>query len=320
MRKKIISNKSASILAKIKNIAVAQKVNVNQMQIYYIIGRFLHRLYSSRHKDNFILKGAILLRTYSIPIGRPTKDIDFLVKGIENSKEEIRKILQDILAEDSTNIDGIMFDCDTIKIKDIDEKANYSGFEISLKARIGKAELTLRLDMAFDDVVYPQPKKRQYPSLLSDSSFEVTGYRIETVIAEKLESIIDLGINNSRLKDFFDILYLSSYERFKGKILREAIVRTFYHRKTMPTLDISSFSVEFIKDNQRRWKELLDNSNTDKISDDFKSAISAIKKFLIPVLDSVVSNSTFNLNWSSKKRQWSCPPSPSQQQNQQPSE
>ena len=222
----------------------------------YFLERFLYRLSISKYNKNFILKGGILL--YAIidkDYARKTTDIDLLAQRIDNDATKFNEIIKEICSIETD--DPIRFDIDNIVVKNITEfKGDYHGLNVYIPAYLDKTQERINIDIGFGDVVYPDKMKLSFPSLI-DSKPELFAYSIETVIAEKLEAIVKLGMLNSRLKDFYDIYSLSKTYDFDGNILSEAVKETFNNRGTSFNR-VDAFDESFISPYRKgQWNSLL---------------------------------------------------------------
>ena len=201
-------NLEASIRARLKTIAKDSERNFDSVLLQYFQERFLYRLSISPYKENFILKGALLFVAYEIPRSRPTKDIDFLGKNISNTSENLISAMKEILEVQVQ--DGLRFDSESLISETIKQDAEYKGIRIYCNAYLGSAYSRLHFDIGFGDIVIPKPVILDFPVLLSDiPAPELIAYTPESAIAEKFEAIVNLGMITSRMKDFYDIYYLS---------------------------------------------------------------------------------------------------------------
>lgn len=219
---------AASVHQRLLNKARAQDQPFNELLQYFVIERFLYRLSKSPHADQFVLKGALLFRVWMAQDTRATRDIDFLAFG-DNSVESLVHIVTDLVSRDAT--DGLVFDTASVEGQTIKEDADYEGVRILCDVFLGKAKSRLQLDIAFGDTVYPEPKKERYPTLLDHPAPVLRLYPPETVFAEKLEAMIQLGALNSRMKDFYDIWRLMQRD-FNGRTLCRAVNQTIINRDT----------------------------------------------------------------------------------------
>ncbi len=197
----------------------------------YFRERFLFRLGSSKYRKRYLLKGAALLSLWEKNPYRSTLDLDLLRSGgggMEALPEEFKIICRQPVEED-----GVRFDGDSLKVEPIRADQEYMGVRAHLEAFLGNAHTRLQVDIGNGDAVWPPAKETEYPTLLKMSPPFIFSYAPETVIAEKLEAMVLLGVGNSRIKDFFDLAYLARLMAFDGLILSEAISKTFAKRKTV---------------------------------------------------------------------------------------
>lgn len=218
---------------RLKTIAREKETTFNEIWKQFLLERFLARLSQSRYQDKFIFKGGLLLAKY-IEIGRETTDADFLIRNLKNQMPIIQAAIIDIIAT-STN-DKFQFQWDNIKELSQPHMA-YPGFRASLKVQFGKMNDKIQIDIGVGDLVSPIKKHidsfkyKNYPIFEDEISLLV--YPLETIFAEKLETVISKGSGNSRMKDYHDLLLLSRDAKFiKDKKLSQAITKTFQHRKT----------------------------------------------------------------------------------------
>jgi len=206
-------NIPASVRQRILNRAKSDRRPFNELLQYYAMERFLYRLSQSTHADRFILKGALMLRVWRSPELRPTMDIDMLGRT-SNREADIIAQIRDILSMD-VEADGLAFDADSIQAERITEDADYEGI------RIHSARINMQVDIGFGDVVYPKPEKAELPTMLDSPAPRLLCYSRESSIAEKFETMVKLGVLNSRMKDFYDIWLLSRQFDFDDSISME---------------------------------------------------------------------------------------------------
>jgi len=204
-----------SVKARLKNKALAEGKDLSLVLTRYALERFLYRLSISKHVDNFLLKGALLFDLwFDVPL-RATRDIDLLGFGLEDASYLIQ-VFHDLCAIEFD--DGVRFDSTTIKTQEIRKESNYTGIRITLHSFIDSGRCIVQVDIGYGDAVTPGPEFAQYPIILAE--FPAPNLRVYpryTVVAEKLEAIISLGMANSRLKDYFDIwVLLNNSELEKG--------------------------------------------------------------------------------------------------------
>jgi len=196
----------------------------------YALHRLLFRLSKSGHADRFLLKGAQLMLIWMGESARTTRDADLLGFG-EITDAELGRIVADVCMAPVVE-DGMEYSADTIRITPIREETAYGGRRVKLQASLGNARLPLQIDVGIGDAVSPEPEWVELPQMLDLPALKLRAYRPETSIAEKLETIAARGLINSRLKDYFDIHVLSTYESFDLQTLADAIYSTFERRGT----------------------------------------------------------------------------------------
>lgn len=246
-----IKNLPASIRGRLLNLAQERNDDFGLILTKYGLERMLFRLSRSKYRDTFILKGALLFELWTKERYRATRDADFLAKG-DNSPERFVGIFREISIIDVEN-DGLRFDPKTVKAERIKEDADYEGVRVTLTAFLEKAQIPIQIDIGFGDVIKPGPIEAEYPTLLGLPSPRLLTYPRETVVSEKLEAMVKLGIANSRMKDFHDLHSLSQTFEFGGKALVDAVRATFERRATalpdggMPL----AFTPEFYEDENK---------------------------------------------------------------------
>jgi hypothetical protein len=205
------------------------------------------------------LKGGALLYAHNQFKSRPTIDIDFLAKSLSNDKEHIKTVFNEILSI-QCDVDALTFDLQNITVEDIMEGKNYHGVRLNTKAVLDNMPLHLSIDIGFGDITIPAPQELAYPVILDEmSSFSIKAYSLETVVAEKFHTMIDLSIYNSRMKDFFDLYTILSTKDLDSANLTEAIKATFENRHTEYIEDHTLFKEEFFLDTTKtnQWNSFL---------------------------------------------------------------
>jgi predicted nucleotidyltransferase component of viral defense system len=203
-----VRNMDASVKARLKNITKEYKKTFNLILQLYMQERLLYRLSVSEYKDNFILKGGLLLFSMSEFTGRPTRDIDFLAYQILNDMENIKEVFKNICKVEYN--DGVVFDSNSVSIEEIKKEEEHGGIRVKLTGYLGKAKEMLWVDIGFNDIVVPEVITANYPVLLDMDYPKIKMYSFESVVAEKFEAIVSSGELNSRMKDFYDIFILLS--------------------------------------------------------------------------------------------------------------
>lgn len=243
-----------SIKARLLNMSDSDNKKYQQLIVRFFHERLLYRLSKSNYRERFILKGGALLFAYQEFIPRPTLDIDFMGNSIDNDKANILDCFKQI-ASINFEEDGLKFMVDTMRAEDIIVEKEYPGVRISLEAILGSYRQKLTMDIGFGDVIVPHPMELEYPTLL-DSMEEpmVMAYSLETVVAEKFQTMIDRGRINSRMKDYFDLYRIFSVHEFEGQSLSDAIAATFSNRGTEFVEDHDFFRDDFGKDTMLTWQ------------------------------------------------------------------
>ena len=223
-------NIGASVRARLLTLAQRKGTEYQLLVTRYALERLLYRLGVSPHRDRFVLKGAMLFAIWLDDPFRPTRDVDFLGFGdpaIEAMAAAFREICRVDAAED-----GVAFDADGVRAEAIRKDVAYGGVRVQTQAAIGGMRVPIRIDIGFGDAVTPGPQEVEYPALLDAPPPRLRAYPRETVIAEKFEAIVSLGLSNSRMKDFHDIWILSEHFAFERSALAAAIRATFERRGT----------------------------------------------------------------------------------------
>lgn len=190
----------------------------------------LYRLSQSPYAENFLLKGAMLFAVWDDKVHRPTTDVDLLAFGPAD-RETIARTFREIV-QTPVPADGLVFDPDSITVEEIREDNTYGGVRVRLLARLGTGEVPIQIDLGSGDVVTPAPEKHVFPPLLDFPAPQVRTYPVYTVVAEKFEAMVKLGLRNTRMKDFYDLWYLAGRFDFDGAMLHRAIHATFARRET----------------------------------------------------------------------------------------
>ena len=240
----------------IKRLAkeIENKYNLNYYEILqrYMFERVLERISVSRYQDNFILKGGLLLSAMFGIGNRMTKDMDATITGIDVSKNKMLKVLNEIL---SINLkDGVKFD--VVDITDIREDDEYGGNKYHIVGKLQSLKVNLEIDISTGDKVTPRELKYKYPLIFEDRTIMISSYNIETILAEKIETVLRRGAFNSRMKDFYDIYYFLTKLRkeIDINILKEAVNHTFTKRNSFEYLNDYEQIIDSIIGNERLEK------------------------------------------------------------------
>jgi hypothetical protein len=304
-----LKNVPASIRQKLLDLARERNQDFGLVLTKYALERILFRIGNSQYRDVFVLKGALLFEVWTHQQYRPTRDADFLGSG-RNSPDRFVQIFREI-ATAKVEDDGLRFDPKTVKAERIKEDADYEGVRVTFTALLDKARIPVQIDVGFGDAITPGPVDTQYPTLLDLPAPHLLAYPRETVVSEKLEAIVKLGIANSRMKDFHDLHSLSTTFEFDGKILAEAVRVTFEHRRTdLPADGMPlAFTREFYEDQAKvkQWNAFCTKNSPYVERTEFKSIITQLTTFLAPVIRSARENRILGSTWI-PARGWQPPP------------
>ena len=274
---------SASVNARLLEIARKNREDNNYVLIRYGVERFLYRLANSFYRDKLILKGAMSFRVWSDLDHRRTRDADFLGFG-DDDAVKIEQMIN-VIINTEVEEDGLVFYPDTIRVNDIKEGDLYHGKRVHFLAKLGNSRVPLQIDIGFGDKVTPEAKIEKFPPLLDMTPPKIRVYPKESVIAEKYEAIVKRGMFNSRLKDYFDLMFIADTYSFDFELLQSAVLNTFRQRETdVPASVPVGLSNEFAYDSnvQGRWKGFLRKTGLE-IYPDIPDVIENLRLFLIPL-------------------------------------
>lgn len=291
-----VTNLAASVRAKLQNIKEKTGEDFQLLLMRFAAERLLYRLSISPHKDKFLLKGAALFNVWFNEPHRPTKDVDLLGRD-ENDIPAVEKIFREICQIES--LDGLQFPLETLQGSLIREEEVYQGVRITLTAMLAKARIPLQIDVGFGDAVTPKPKIETLPTLLDFPAPKLKLYPKETVVAEKFNAMVTLGIGNSRMKDFWDVNYLLEKFEFDGKVLQKAITATFKNRETdFPKELPLALTDEFATNSAivLRWNGFIKRNKISKNAD-FSKIIENLRSFYEPIIEANRTNSEFSKTW-----------------------
>ena len=235
-----------SIKGKIRSMAKKKNLKSQEVLQIYFFERFLERLSKSNYKNNFVIKGGFLISSLIGIENRTTMDMDTTIKGIPLKEEKIKEIVDEII---NINVDdGIKFE-----IKDISyirEEDEYENFRVSLIANVGKTKNPMKLDLTTGDAITPREIEYTYPCIFSTEEIELMAYPLETILAEKYETIIRRNITTTRIRDFYDLytLYKLKKDQIDYEILKEAIERTSNRRGSQEIMQDYEEIIEDIKE------------------------------------------------------------------------
>jgi predicted nucleotidyltransferase component of viral defense system len=285
MTKGPVSNVGASVRQRLLNLRDQTGEDAQALFTQFGIERFLYRLSRSSLGDQFVLKGAMLFRVWSGSLHRPTKDVDLLGFG-EPTPESVAAMIRQII-NSAVEDDGITFDAASIQAEEIRENDAYGGIRATFAATLDKAKIPLQVDVGFGDAVTPAAEDREYPVLVGMAAPKLRMYPVETVIAEKLEAAVKLGMVNSRMKDFYDLIVIFRRFPYDDGMLACAIRETFTRRGTpLPRTVPPGLSDDFGDDPManRLWRAFLARMQLGNEPTDFAAVIRTVRDRLWPTI------------------------------------
>lgn len=293
---------AASVLARLKNKAKESGRSYQLCLQLFCQEEFLRRLEKSKYAENLVLKGGLFLYSLTDFDSRVTVDVDFLLRQIPNTPEQLKGILEEVIAIQTGN------DFVTFEIKDITPIAvakKYAGMGASMVAHIKNTRTPFGIDFGVGDIIVPKQKKRKIPTQLNDFvSPIINTYSIETTVAEKIDAILSLMEFSSRMKDYYDIYYLASKFDFDGVTLTEALKKTFENRGHSFTIAQFEQVMTFDNDDamQKKWKTFIRKIDTK--TDDYSTVLKTIKEFLTKPFTAAARGKEFTEKWSATNGEW----------------
>ncbi len=293
---------AASVLARLKN---KSKKNGRSYQLclqLFCQEEFLRRLEKSKYAANLVLKGGLFIYCLTDFDSRITVDVDFLLRRMPNTPEQLKKVLEEIIATPTGN-DFITFEITDIAPIAVTKK--YAGIGASLIAKIKNTKTPFSIDFGVGDIIVPNQEKRQIPTQLEGfTAPAVNTYSLETTIAEKIDAILSLMEFSSRMKDYYDIYYLANKFDFDGSVLTEALSKTFKNRGHAFTAEQFAQVMAFDDDEsmQKKWKAFCRKIDTK--TDDYSTVLRTMKDFLTKPIAAAVNAERFNEQWIAATNIW----------------
>jgi predicted nucleotidyltransferase component of viral defense system len=292
------NNVAASVRQRLLNLSRKTGEDFHLLLTRYTIERHLYRLGGSEYAGRFVLKGAVLFALWTGRTHRPTRDLDLLGFG-DNSEAALSEVFR-ALCDAPVEDDGLTFQADSVVVAPIREDQEYGGQRVRLAARLGSARVDLQIDVGFGDAITPAAQTVVYPTLLEMPAPRLRAYPRETVVAEKLQAMVQLGMSNSRMKDFYDLHVLAREFSFDGRVLCKAIAATFARRQTAvppatPVALTDSFSKDAAK--QKQWIAFCKRSGLRDAAGTLDGLVGELVKFLVPPMTAVARGETFRLAW-----------------------
>ncbi len=297
-----MADAAASVLARLKNKAKESGRSYQLCLQLFCQEEFLRRLEKSQYAENLVLKGGLFIYSVTNFDSRVTVDVDFLLRKIPNTPEQLRTVIESIISMPTGN-DFITFEIEGIAPIAVAKK--YAGIGVSLVARIKNTKTPFSIDFGVGDVIVPKQEKRKIPTQLEDFIVPtVYTYSLETTIAEKIDAILSLMEFSSRMKDFYDIYYLANKFDFDGATLTEALRKTFENRGRTFTAEQFEQVMAFDSDEamQKKWKAFVRKIDTK--TDDYSTVLKTIKAFLTKPFTAAVGCKEFTVQWYAANSEW----------------
>ena len=294
--KKPVANLAASVRQRLLNLATERNEDFGLLLTRYGLERFLYRLSISPHRDAFVLKGALLLQLWTAETYRPTRDLDLLGRG--PSDINFRKVFSEVCSQNVED-DGLTFLPDKLRMERIRDEEAYEGVRGRTEARLGNVRIPLQIDIGLGDTIVPASQELEYPTLLKFPAPKLHAYSKESVVAEKFEAMVKLGVANSRMKDFYDLWILAQRFEFDSGTLAAAIQSTFKTRRTaLPRSSPLALRAEFyeLPTKQTQWGAFL-RKTVLKADSSLQEIIKVIREFVMPVVDGVLKGDEENQVW-----------------------
>ena len=302
MAVKEIKDMGASVLSRLKKQARDTGINYQTCLQLFAQEEFLRKLEMSQYAENLILKGGMFLYTISNYEGRPTMDIDFMLKRMSNDLADMEKVIKEVCQADTHNA---FITLEVLGTREITLEKKYSGVNINLMARIKNVRVPFSIDIGVDDVIVPGAVKRSVTTRLEGfKEPNIYTYSLESTMAEKFDAILKRMTATSRMKDFYDIFYWSQVFDFEGRVLQEAIFETLQHRGTSYERDSLEKIIAFDQNEflQNLWNNYDPGPGLEK--PDFSAVLIQIERFLGPVYEAILQENEFWGMWSSKENMW----------------
>lgn len=280
-----VKNLAASVRQRLLNVAKKRGDDFDLVLSRYALERLLYRMSVSPHGERFLLKGALLFMVWGVDDHRPTRDADLLGFG-DSEPDALAAVFREICKVECE--DGIAFDAGSIAAAPIAEEKVYTGVRVTLRAGLDGARIPVQVDVGFGDAVTPDPQAVDYPVLLDAPAPKLRAYPVETVVAEKFHAMTVLGMNNSRMKDFYDLKTIGARFAPDPEMLARAIAATFERRKTDLPEDLPlALGPQFAGDEKKRqWAAFLRRNRLEEKANPLEDCQARIVELVRPALES----------------------------------
>lgn len=304
----VVTNMGHSVRVRLKNLAKAGNRDVAYLFQRYAFERFYWRIGKSAYADRFILKGASLFTLWMGPMFRVTQDTD-LESTLHPDLDGMKSVFAEIASLAVAVDDGVRYDTASIETSEIKALDDYKGVRVKLNAYIERARIPLQFDIGFGDSVYPKPRIAEYPALLGGERPRLKVYPQYTVVAEKISAMIDRGMENTRLKDYFDIWALTETFPFELALLATAMSRTLVRKGfSIPTKWPDGLTDAYATNPMKlsQWNAFLRKTQPQIRPDSLSAAVTRIRTFLAPVISGALRP---GLVWAPETKHWEAPSS-----------
>jgi predicted nucleotidyltransferase component of viral defense system len=297
-----MKNLAASVHARLAQRRAKTGEDFNVLLVRFSLERLLYRLSRSTHREQFILKGAMLFALWEPTLHRVTRDLDLLGFG-NPSRGQLTEIFRE-LCRVEVEADGVDFDAASVTTAEIRAQDEYAGIRVKLKVRIGKAVIPLQVDVGFGDALSVTPEEITFPVLLGMDAPKLRAYSRETVVAEKLEALVELGMLNTRFKDYFDLHFLAYKFTFEGAALSTSIATTFKRRGTpVPDGLPVGLTLAFSQDQAkiRGWEAFCRKTVSKAAVPALEEIVQRLVEFLEPPLVAAAKGEKLGKEWRSNR-------------------
>lgn len=297
-----MADMAASVLARLKNKAAESGRSYQLCMQLFCQEEFLRRLEKSKYSENLVLKGGLFIYSVTDFDSRVTVDVDFLLRKIPNTPEQLKAVLDEIIATNTGN-DFITFEIKNVAPIAVAKK--YAGIGASLVAKIKNTKTPFSIDFGVGDIIVPKQEKRRIPTQLDDfAAPTVNTYSLESTVAEKLDVILSLMEFSSRMKDYYDLYYLANKFNFDGATLTDALKKTFENRGHHFTVEQFNQVMAFGSDDamKKKWDAFCRKIDTK--TDDYDTVLKTIKFFPTKPYTAALKGNQFTECWSAPNNDW----------------
>ncbi len=287
----------ASVRARLLNLAKAQREPFDLVLVRFGLERLLYRLSRSRWRRSFVLKGAQLFALWMQAPHRPTRDLDLLGYG-PCDVESVTGIFRELCSMQVE--DALLLRAESVTGAEIRERNAYHGVRVRLVAQLAGALIPLQVDVGFGDAVVPEPTEVSVPPLLDPPGPRLLAYSRYTVVAEKLQAMLVLGMANSRMKDYYDLWQMAERLEFDGALLAQALQATFARRGTALRCEMPlALSESFAEDpqNNTQWLAFLRRNRLEPQAKLLADVLALLRMFVMPPLQAAARGQPFVARW-----------------------